>query len=192
MMNNNFKKILILFVLLITASLAFSTFVSAESINYYPDDDSPSFDVEPFVISEMVKNNTNDGYIGNLIGENKTYIVKMSQEDWDHIENLTDNDPYGKTIYIQMLNDTIPNQCLILDFYNSNGELISFDDSYSDTATNTNTDSSVSYVASANSDKFHDPSCSAANKIKDANKVTFSSREEAINSGYQPCGICNP
>ena len=48
------------------------------------------------------------------------------------------------------------------------------------------------YVASANSNKFHEPSCSQGKRIKDSNKITFSSRDEAINAGYSPCSICNP
>ena len=49
-----------------------------------------------------------------------------------------------------------------------------------------------SYVGSVNSDKFHDPSCSQAQRIKDSNLITFSSREDALNSGYSPCSFCNP
>ena len=52
--------------------------------------------------------------------------------------------------------------------------------------------SGVTFVGSVNSDKFHYPSCSAAKKINDENKITFSSREDAINSGYSSCGICHP
>lgn len=48
------------------------------------------------------------------------------------------------------------------------------------------------YVGSVNSDKFHYSSCSQANRIKEGNLVTFSSRDDAINSGYSPCGICHP
>lgn len=48
------------------------------------------------------------------------------------------------------------------------------------------------YVGSANSDKFHYPSCSAAKRIKSYNKISFSSRSQAINAGYSPCRICYP
>lgn len=48
------------------------------------------------------------------------------------------------------------------------------------------------YVGSINSDKFHYPSCSAAKRIKSYNRITFSSRSSAINSGYSSCGICHP
>lgn len=48
------------------------------------------------------------------------------------------------------------------------------------------------YVASVNSDIFHDSSCTQAKRIKGSNKITFSSRDEALNNGYTPCGICHP
>lgn len=48
------------------------------------------------------------------------------------------------------------------------------------------------YVGSSNSDKFHYPSCPHAKRIKDYNKVTFPSRDDAVNSGYSPCSVCNP
>jgi len=48
------------------------------------------------------------------------------------------------------------------------------------------------YVASSDSNKFHYPYCTQAKRIKDSNKITFSSRDEAINTGYEPCGICYP
>lgn len=49
-----------------------------------------------------------------------------------------------------------------------------------------------SYVGSVNSDKFHHPSCGYANKIKPGNLITFSSRDDAIASGYSPCKACSP
>ncbi len=48
------------------------------------------------------------------------------------------------------------------------------------------------FVGSAKSDKYHYPSCSAAQRIKSSNLVTFSSSEEARANGYVPCGICHP
>ena len=52
--------------------------------------------------------------------------------------------------------------------------------------------SGQTYWASANSDKFHYPSCEWAQKISGKNKVVFHSRDEAISSGYSPCSVCNP
>ena len=52
--------------------------------------------------------------------------------------------------------------------------------------------SSVTYWASSNSDKFHNPGCKWAQKISSRNKVVFHSRSEAINAGYKACKVCNP
>lgn len=52
--------------------------------------------------------------------------------------------------------------------------------------------SSTKYVASSKSGKFHTPNCEWAHKIASKNKVTFSSREDAINKGYSPCQVCCP
>lgn len=48
----------------------------------------------------------------------------------------------------------------------------------------------VAYVGNSKSRKFHYPTCNSARKIK--NKVEFTSREDAINAGYTPCGKCHP
>ncbi len=40
--------------------------------------------------------------------------------------------------------------------------------------------------------KFHRPDCSSVKSMKSKNKVTLSSREEAIAEGYTPCKRCNP
>ena len=50
----------------------------------------------------------------------------------------------------------------------------------------------TTYVGSAKSDKFHYTDCRAAQRIKSSNLVYFYSREEALNAGYVPCGICHP
>ena len=50
----------------------------------------------------------------------------------------------------------------------------------------------AAYIVNANTHTFHRPDCSSVARMSDKNKVTFSSREEAINAGYDPCEICNP
>ncbi len=50
----------------------------------------------------------------------------------------------------------------------------------------------AAYIGNANTHTFHRPDCSSVARMSDKNKVTFSSREEAINAGYDPCEICNP
>jgi endonuclease YncB( thermonuclease family) len=43
-----------------------------------------------------------------------------------------------------------------------------------------------------NSKIFHYPWCPYAQQMSEKNKVYFSSREEAVNSGYRPCEVCKP
>lgn len=45
-------------------------------------------------------------------------------------------------------------------------------------------------VGSKNSTKYHYPWCSGAQRIKDSNKVWFSSEKEARDRGYTPAGNC--
>ncbi len=61
------------------------------------------------------------------------------------------------------------------------------------TATSTAAPEKYDYVLNTNSKKFHLPSCSQADKIKDENKsLHIGTRDELINSDYSPCGICKP
>ena len=48
------------------------------------------------------------------------------------------------------------------------------------------------YIASVNSEVFHDPNCRWAKKIKPHNLVGFKTREDAIKSGRRPCKVCKP
>lgn len=48
----------------------------------------------------------------------------------------------------------------------------------------------AAYVGNLNSKVFHLPSC--ANLPAQANRVEFSSREDAVSAGYTPCGSCDP
>lgn len=48
------------------------------------------------------------------------------------------------------------------------------------------------YVGSKNSNKYHYPTCSAAQRIKTQNQVVFKSANEARAAGYVPCKICRP
>lgn len=51
---------------------------------------------------------------------------------------------------------------------------------------------SSSYVGNSETGKFHAPGCGDVDKMDPGNKVFFSSRDEAVNSGYSPCGHCHP
>lgn len=46
------------------------------------------------------------------------------------------------------------------------------------------------YIGNKNSNKLHKDTCD--NLPKDINRIYFNSREDAINSGYEPCKSCNP
>ena len=51
-------------------------------------------------------------------------------------------------------------------------------------------DRDAAYIGNKNTRKFHLPSCSGL--PVQANRIFFSSREEALNAGMTPCSICNP
>lgn len=52
--------------------------------------------------------------------------------------------------------------------------------------------SSGSYIANANTGVFHYASCYHVDRMNEENKVSYSSRQAAINAGYRPCKDCNP
>lgn len=66
-------------------------------------------------------------------------------------------------------------------------------DSYTSPASSASSSSSsaeYSYIGNINSHKFHKPSCGTLPNPE--NRVYFSSRDEAVNSGYTACKRCNP
>ena len=49
------------------------------------------------------------------------------------------------------------------------------------------------YILNTNTKKFHHPTCSSVNDMKEKNKQEFfGTRDEAISNGYSPCGRCKP
>ena len=62
----------------------------------------------------------------------------------------------------------------------------------SDSTESSSDDSGTVYWASSKTDKFHLPTCEWAQKISSWNKIVYDSRQEALNSGRQPCEVCNP
>jgi len=48
----------------------------------------------------------------------------------------------------------------------------------------------MSYIGNRKSKKFHETSCRTL--PKENNRTYFSSREEAVSAGYNPCGNCHP
>lgn len=53
--------------------------------------------------------------------------------------------------------------------------------------------SQADYILNTNTKKFHYPTCSSVNDMKEKNKQeSFGTRDEAISNGYFPCGRCKP
>lgn len=53
--------------------------------------------------------------------------------------------------------------------------------------------SQADYILNTNTKKFHYPTCSSVNDMKEKNKQEFfGTRDEAISKGYSPCGRCKP
>ena len=51
----------------------------------------------------------------------------------------------------------------------------------------------TTYVLNTNTMKFHYPTCSSVDDMKEKNKQIYTgSRDEVINMGYVPCKRCNP
>lgn len=50
----------------------------------------------------------------------------------------------------------------------------------------------ATYVGNLNSYKFHYQGCRMANKMKQSNRIYFENRQDAVNRGMTPCGICRP
>ncbi|MBG9983609.1 DNA/RNA non-specific endonuclease [Aerococcaceae bacterium DSM 111022] len=50
----------------------------------------------------------------------------------------------------------------------------------------------TSYVANANTGKFHHAHCSSVDQMSEKNKVFLDDRDTIINQGYVPCKRCNP
>lgn len=74
--------------------------------------DAPAGYVETIVIENMVMEDnpgiagiTGFGYMGTLIAENKTYIIKLYQSDWNEIMRETNNNPIGKKINVLIEHD---------------------------------------------------------------------------------------
>lgn len=129
--------------------------------------------------------------------------------DWTYVEN-TDVSAQGKSKFSFYIND--PNNKItkynikVLDadksLYktptdDSSTTTTSTSNSASSSSSNTKSSSSPSktsgsYIANANTGVFHYSWCHYVNRMNEENKVSFSSREAAINAGYRPCKVCNP
>ncbi|WP_199883667.1 Ada metal-binding domain-containing protein [Anaerosinus massiliensis] len=48
------------------------------------------------------------------------------------------------------------------------------------------------YVANANTGKFHYSGCRYVSRMNESNKVYYNDRDDVINAGYVPCKVCRP
>ena len=121
----------------------------------------------------------------DILGVDDSYSYVNEGEEYDNISDYYPNETSSKS----MENIRVENE----SSEESSGD--NLEGNYSHSGSNTYESEPVTrgtYVASANSDKFHTPYCGSAERIKDANRIYFSSREQALASGYSPCKKCNP
>lgn len=95
---------------------------------------------------------------------------------------------------------------ITIDYYSGNSKLIN--DTYENTTSKTiekvsktttqkptsnSSAEEANYIANTNTGKFHYPSCSSVDDMKEENKMLFNgTRDELISEGYVPCKRCNP
>ena len=61
------------------------------------------------------------------------------------------------------------------------------------TETTNNTSSTADYILNTNTHKFHYPTCSSVDTMKESNTDYYTgSRDDLIAQGYDPCGRCKP
>ena len=129
------------------------------------------------------------------------------------IDDSKHSDRYGRTLGVVIVDGKNVNEMLLKEglaeimyippseFYpfnwaNSNTHVADTHSSSSSSSSHSTESSSSStsgnYIGNSNTGKFHDSSCQSVSKMSDRNKVSFSSRNQAINQWYIPCKICNP
>lgn len=148
--------------------------------------------------------------------EASTYFVKklcLNKEVSLDIDNSKHQDKYGRTLAVVIVDGKNLNEMLLKEnlaeiMYIPPSEFYPYnwagDNTHVSSGTSTSTDTSSSssgdtsssgsgtYIGNSNSHKFHYPTCKSVGKMSEKNKVTFSSRDEAIKQGYEPCKNCNP
>ena len=148
-----------------------------------------------------------EGYIASKNFVQKLCLGKTVGLD---IDDSKHNDRYGRTLAVVIVDGKNVNEMLLKEglaevMYMPPSEFYPYDwadgntptsSSYSHTTSNFQSNSGSgdtgNYVGNINSGKFHDPSCQWAQKMTEGNKIQFSSRDDAINQGYEPCKVCNP
>lgn len=111
---------------------------------------------------------------GYKAGYEDGYNDALSNIDYDIIhENYSISDFYEDDELIEYLED--------------HGYVVVPEEEYSDRSSTTE----LFYIGNMNTHVFHRPDCKSVSKMKTTN-IKRASREELINSGYEPCENCNP
>ena len=150
------------------------------------------------------------GVEGYITSKNFVQKLCLNKEVGIDIDDSKHNDKYGRTLAVVIVDGKNVNEMLLKEGlaevmymppsefypYNWADSNTHIDTTHSSHSTEKNTgDSSTdsgNYVGNSNSGKFHKSSCTSVNKMSEGNKVFFSSRNDAINQGYEPCKKCNP
>lgn len=77
-----------------------------------------------------------------------------------------------------------------ITFSTARNENIQTNETVTEKADTITVDTETSYIGNVKSKKFHRPNCHTLPAEK--NRAILSSRDEAINAGYFPCGNCQP
>jgi competence protein ComEC len=77
-----------------------------------------------------------------------------------------------------------------ITFTTARNENIQTNETVTEKADTNTIDTETSYIGNVKSKKFHRPDCHTLPAEK--NRAILSSRDEAINAGYSPCGNCQP
>lgn len=154
------------------------------------------------------------GVEGYITSKNFVQKLCLGKEVGIDIDDSKHSDKYGRTLGVVIVDGKNVNEMLLkeglaeimymppsefypYDWANGNTQVAdthSTSSSFSQSSDSSSSSSSESgsYVANANTGKFHVSSCSSVSKMSEGNKVFLSSRDEAINQGYVPCKLCNP
>ena len=151
------------------------------------------------------------GVEGYITSKNFVQKLCLNKEVGLDIDDKKQNDKYGRTLAVVIVDGKNVNEMLLKEGlaeimymppsefypYNWAGSGTHVADTHSSSSSSSSTSSSDSsgtgsYVANANSGKFHVAICSSVSKMSENNKIFFSSRDEAVSQGYEPCKICNP
>ena len=145
--------------------------------------------------------------------DTSAYFVKklcLNKEVSLDIDNSKHTDKYGRTLAVVIVDGKNLNEMLLKEGlaevmyippseFNPHNWMGDNTHVASGSSTSTNspskdasTSASGTYIGNSNSHIFHFPNCKSVGKMSEKNKITFSSRDEAIKQGYTPCKNCNP